>query len=156
VVVAPGHASAAAERVFDRRAVGEAGSSEFERAGQRQAVRGGECQRLLGSHRVLARRGVVGDIPAGCLTGEPLPDVPLGGTGVGGQFRGCERTGLGQGPVQPEPVTEDHVAGRDRRAEVGDEAAEQLVQLLLIDGAWRVDLFDSHAGEPAPTALRER
>jgi hypothetical protein len=59
-----------------------------------------------------------------CLPGEPFADVSFGGAGVGGQLGGCERSGLGQCPEGAEFVAEDHVAGRDGRAEVVDEAVE--------------------------------
>jgi hypothetical protein len=130
---APGDALPGAGRADNHRPVGEAGQRELVRGGQQQAVRIGEGNRLRLVEPVPLGAGVVADVAARGLAGQPLPDVPLGRAGVCRELRRGERPGLGQRPVEPELVADQHVAGRHCRAEVLHEAAEQDGELVFHD-----------------------
>ena len=96
-----------------------------------RAVRIGEDERLLLAERVGVGVGVVVDVAAGRLAAQPFGDVARVAVGAPGQLVRRARRG-GQRPVEAEAVAHHHVAGGHRRAEVGDEPAQHLVQLVFV------------------------
>src|SRR6266576_1573808 len=64
---------------------------------------------------------------------QPLRNVPRVGFGPPRQLLRGGRP-LGQAAVQAQPVPDDDVSGGDRGAQVADVPAEQLAELVLIDG----------------------
>ncbi len=134
IVLVPADALAGAERLgepVDDPAGRDRGLEGADDEGR--AVLVGEGHRLLGRQRVAARLGVVGHIARGGLRVQPLADVALGGGGLRGEGRGGERAVGRQGTEQAQAVADHDQRGDVGAAEVDDGAAEQLVQLLLVD-----------------------
>ena len=70
---------------------------------------------------------VVAGTSAGRLAGQPLADLPGIGARAGGQFRPCRGSARRQRAwYRPRPVADSDVAGRDRRAQVARELADEL------------------------------
>src|SRR6185295_12562470 len=76
---------------------------------------------------------IAADVPARRLPAQPLRDVPRVGSGPPRQLLRGGRP-LGQAAVQAQAVPDDDIPGRDGGAQVADEPAEQLAQLVLIYG----------------------
>ena len=156
VVLVPAHAGAGAERVSDLRFGSQRAQREHERPGQVQRpVRVGQREGLLFGQRELTRGGVVADVPSRGLPGQPLRDIPRVGLGAPCQLLRGRRV-FGEAAVQPEPVPHDHAAGRDSGAEVGDERAEELVQLVLVDAHFALLIGDGAAASLRGRRLRLR
>ena len=143
VVLTPAVPGPGAERLLD--VVLRLEGAERELVGTRQehrAGRVGQGERLLGRHRVRRGGGVVLDVAAGRLAAQPLVDVPRVGVGRGGHGAGVAGL-LGEGAVQAQPLTEQHVAGTDGGAEVADELADERHQGVHVDGrSLGLSLFD--------------
>ena len=130
----PAHAGAGPERVGDLRLGPQRAQREQERARQVQRpVRVGQRERLLLGQREPPGGGIAADVPARRLPAQPLRDVPRVGSGPPRQLLRGGRP-LGQAAVQAQAVPDDDVPGRDGGAQVADEPAEQLAELVLIDG----------------------
>ena len=93
-----------------------------------------EQQRLLGCHRVTARLRVVAHIARGRLRVAPFADVALVRLGARGELGRRERAMGRELAVQTEPVADDDERRHRAAAEVDDRAAEQVVELVLVDG----------------------
>ena len=133
VVLVPAHPGAGAERLGDARLGLQRAEREHERAGNiHGAVRVGQRERLLFGHRVGLRGGVVLHVPASRLPAQPFGDIPRAGPGPPGELFGARRTRR-QRPVQAEPVPDNHVPGREGGPQVGDEPAEELLQLVHVN-----------------------
>ena len=134
VVLVPAHAGAGPERVGDLRLGPQRAQREQERTRQVQrSVRVGQRERLLLGQREPPGGGIAADVPARRLPAQPFRDVPRVGSGPPRQLLRGGRP-LGQAAVQAQAVPDDDVPGRDGGAQVADEPAEQLAQLVLIDG----------------------
>ena len=138
---------------------GERAEGQLERAGQEQwSVGVGESERLLLGHRVAVVVGVVLDVAAGGLAPEPLGHVAGVGAGPLGELARGGRPGR-ERAVETETVAEDDIAGRDRRAEVPGELADELHQLVGVD-SHGVDSFqrwmlgDTSLGSRVATRLQ--
>src|SRR5208283_702256 len=67
------------------------------------------------------------------LTGQPLAQVAFACPGVVRQPGGVRGPEFAERAVEAEPVTDDHVAGMHGGLEVGDEPADQVVELVFVD-----------------------
>ena len=85
---------------------------------------------LVGQREVAV--AVIGDVPAGRLRAQPLPDVALGGVRGCGQFGGGEGPGAGHGPVEAELVADDDHGSAQHGADVTDGLVNELHQLGLV------------------------
>ena len=134
VVLVPAHPAAGAERLGNPRLGLQHAEREHERPGNvHAAVRVRERERLLLGHRVrVGRRVVVHVSMLGRLAAQPFGDVPGIRAGPLSQFGGGGRV-TSQRPVQAEVVSGDHAACREGSAQVGDEPAEELLQLVHVD-----------------------
>src|SRR6185437_16489029 len=92
----------------------------------------GQREGLLLGHRVGLVGGVVLDIATRGLAAQPFGDVARVRLRGRGQFLGRGGRG-GQGLVQAEVVADDHAARRRCRAQVPDELAQELVELVAVD-----------------------
>ena len=134
VVLVPAHPGAGPERVGDLRLGPQRAQREQERARQVQRpVRVGQREGLLFGQREPPGGGIAADVAARRLPAQPLRDVPRVGSGPPRQLLRGGRP-LGQGAEQAQPVPDDDVPGRAGGAQVADEPAEQLAQLVLIYG----------------------
>ena len=148
----PAHAGTGPERLGDPRHGLQRAQGQHERAGRVDAaVRVGQGEGLLLGHRVGVVGRVVLDVAARGLAAQPLGDVARAGLGRRGQFLSAGRRGR-QRLVQAEVVANDHVARRRRRAEVRDELAQELVQLVGVDSHDETPLDVRYA---IPASLRE-
>ena len=128
VLLVPAQSGAGPERLSDRRDRGQRAKSEGECAGDippaRCRVR--QSEGLLGGQRVATGLGVVADVPAGRLSGQPLTHV----AGVGGRCAPPVPAPVA-GPsaasarYRPQPVADDDIPGRDRRAQVTPRTCAQ-------------------------------
>jgi hypothetical protein len=132
-VLVPAQAGAGTESLGDLRLGPQRAESQHECAGGVDAAVGvGQREGLFFRHRVGIRDRVILYVAACRLPAQPFGDVARIGAGAlgwffwaGGPFR--------QRLIQTEPVPDHHVGSRRRGAEVGDEPAEELVQLVFVD-----------------------
>ena len=130
IVLVPAHALAGPEGVGDPRLRLHGGLRQHERAGQVGVEEGDGL--LFGEGELLAG-ALVGDVASGGHRREPFANVPLVGTRALRQVRGGGRPELAQRAEEPELVAGDHERGMEVCADVDHGAAEQRVELLLID-----------------------
>ena len=134
VVLVPADPGAGAECVREPGVVGVAGRDDLERAAQEdRAVLVGDHHGLLGRELVGAVGRVVGYVAAGRLVAEPLTDVPLRGTGAGGQRGRRDRPGGRHRLVEAEPVADVQQQPGDGRAHVGDGLPDEGLEPGLVD-----------------------
>ena len=93
----------------------------------------GEGEGLLGGEAEGLRGFAPGDVAAGGLGGEPLADVAFVGVGNGGELGGGHGVS-GEGLVEAELIAENDHAGVHGGAEVTDEAADEGVQGVHVEG----------------------
>ena len=124
VVLVPGNPGAAAEGLGDLGFVLDGGDHDLEGAGQVDGVvLVGQGELLLLREEEPPAGGVVADVAAGGLGGQPLGHQTRVGAGAVGQLSRGSRAG-GQGLVETELVADDHGAGEPGGAEVVDEPAQ--------------------------------
>ena len=97
-----------------------------------RSVRVREAQRLLGREEERLVSGVVFDVAAGCLIGQPFANISL----VRASFR-RERAGRqwpgGECFVEPQLVADRDQNGADRRAEIADRFSQERIETLFIN-----------------------
>lgn len=131
-VFVPRDAVPGAERVGDLGFVLQAGHGEQERSSHADTVRIDKCEMLGVGQPERPGVGVGGNVAARGLTGQPLAQVAFTCPGAVRQRGGVRGTDLAERAVEAEPVTDDHVAGMHGGTEVGDEPADQVVELVFV------------------------
>jgi hypothetical protein len=79
-------------------------------------------------------RGVVGHVTASGLAFEPFADIALPDPRLGSDLCRRGRHDLEERPVQTESVADHGADGLETPTEIGDEGAQQFVELVLVDG----------------------
>jgi hypothetical protein len=158
VVLVPAHPGAGAERVGDLRLRAQRTEGRHERAGHVERALGiGERERLLLGEGERAPRRVVLDVAARSLRPQPFGEVARGRADALGELlrgRGARR----ERAVEPEAVADDHPRPPRSWREIAHEAAEEVVELVLVDRHLVASLSElPGAGSVvAPSALRHR
>ena len=134
VVLAPLHAVARAEIL--QRSLADVEQVLDDRICPRQVdgpVRIRQTQRLLLRQAEASGGTVVFQVASGGLVGEPLANIALVSAGPLRQLPGG-RGLLGQSPIQPQLIPQQHQYRTDRATQVPDGFAQKCVESLFVDG----------------------